>query len=53
MSSFHLKLLTLNRLLHRSVSCDAQDTEEGPYRICDTEVDITNCVDIELKVLAV
>ena len=32
MSSFHLKLLTLNRLL--SQICDSQDTDKGPYRIC-------------------
>ncbi|XP_063676879.1 SCO-spondin-like [Bolinopsis microptera] len=33
--------------------CDAQDTDEGPYRVCVTEGDITDCVDVELQVLAV
>ena len=33
--------------------CDADDAEEGKYRACVTKEEVTDCVDIELKVIAI
>lgn len=33
--------------------CDAEDADEGSYHCCVTKDDVTDCVDVELQVLAV
>merc|ERR1712176_128491 len=33
--------------------CDADDDEEGMYEVCVTKDDVTDCVEIELEVIAV
>ena len=33
--------------------CDADDDEEGKYTVCVTKDDFTDCVDIELEVIAI
>ena len=33
--------------------CDATETDEGMYECCVTKDDVTDCVEIELQVLAV
>lgn len=33
--------------------CDAQESDEGMYECCVTKDDVTDCVEIELRVLRV
>lgn len=33
--------------------CDADDDEEGMYEVCVTKEEVTDCVQIELQVIAI